>query len=73
MNERLLPIFVVSPDRLDRATVEVVRVIHFTAVRQGVKYFLCGATARDVILSGVFGLAPGRATVDLDFGFAVKS
>jgi len=73
MNEKSLPKFAASPDRLDRATVEVVRVVNAIAARLGIEYFLCGATALDVMLTGVFGSQPGRATIDVDFAFTVES
>ena len=73
MNERSLPRFNASPDRVDPVTVDVARVVHATAVRMGIDFFLCGATARDVILNGIFGFTPGRATMDLDFGVALES
>jgi hypothetical protein len=36
-------------------------------------YFVARATARDIILVNVYGLRPGRATRDIDFGIAVES
>jgi predicted nucleotidyltransferase len=73
MNERSLPKFVASNNSVDRLTVEVIRVVHQAAAELGLKYFLAGATAREIMLRGVFGLSPGRATLDIDFGFAVES
>jgi predicted nucleotidyltransferase len=35
-------------------------------------YFIVGATARDILLTHVFGLATGLATRDLDIGIAVR-
>ena len=35
-------------------------------------YFIVGAMARDILLTHVFGLAPGLATRDLDIGIAMK-
>jgi predicted nucleotidyltransferase len=34
---------------------------------------VAGATARDLMLVNVYGLRPGRATRDIDFGIAVES
>lgn len=48
------------------------RTVDRVARRIGVAYFLAGATARDLLLHNVFGLAPGRRTLDVDFGFAVS-
>ncbi|MGH6635646.1 MAG: hypothetical protein ACRED0_05755 [Gammaproteobacteria bacterium] len=36
-------------------------------------YFVAGALARDIVLNGVFGLASGRATRDVDFAVALES
>lgn len=36
-------------------------------------YFIVGATARDLLLTHVFGLETGRATRDLDIGITVSS
>ncbi len=36
------------------------------------RYFLAGATAREVMLRHVFGRPPGRRTLDVDFGIAVR-
>jgi len=38
-----------------------------------VLFFLAGATARDLMLVNVYGLRPGRATRDIDFGIAIES
>lgn len=73
MNEKSLPKFSASPEKLDQVTVEVARIVHSAAAGLGIRYFLCGATARDVILTGVFGLPVSRATADLDFGVAVEN
>ena len=42
------------------------------AEAQHIGYMLVGATARDVLLTHVFGLATRRATYDVDFAVAVK-
>lgn len=39
----------------------------------GLPYFLVGATARDLLLKHVFGIAVIRGTKDLDFAVAVRS
>lgn len=36
------------------------------------RYVLAGAMAREILLKHVFGLAPGRRTLDVDFGVAVQ-
>jgi predicted nucleotidyltransferase len=38
----------------------------------GVDYFVLGATARDIVLYGVFGIDPGRGTQDVDLAVAVS-
>ena len=67
------PIFTARPNTIPDSIIQVLRLVDQVAVKQGIKYVLVGATARDIVLQGVFGLAPGRRTVDLDFGFAVKN
>jgi len=42
------------------------------AQAEQVDYMLVGATARDILLTHVFGLAARRATYDVDFAIAVK-
>ncbi len=37
------------------------------------KYFLCGAMARDILLLHVHGIKTGAATKDVDFGIAVET
>lgn len=58
--------------------VDVLIVAILTAVdaamqRLGLRYFIAGAMARDIMLLNVFGLDPSRATRDVDFGVAVES
>jgi predicted nucleotidyltransferase len=38
----------------------------------GVDYFVSGAMARDILLRGVFGIDPGRGTLDVDLAVAVQ-
>jgi predicted nucleotidyltransferase len=58
---------------VDPSIVRVLRVIDPIARAAHCDYFVAGATARDLILVNVHGLAPGRATRDIDFGIAVES
>ncbi|RWA45932.1 hypothetical protein AU476_37785 [Cupriavidus sp. UYMSc13B] len=37
----------------------------------GIRYFVGGATARQVILENVFGNRPGRRTYDIDIGICI--
>ena len=36
-------------------------------------YFIAGATARDIVLHGIFGYAPSRATRDIDTAIFIRS
>jgi predicted nucleotidyltransferase len=56
---------------MDPTILEVIRKIVETADKYETKYFLAGATAREIILRHVFGRPPGRRTLDVDFGIAV--
>jgi predicted nucleotidyltransferase len=49
-------------DRLDR-----------TCQEQGIRYFLTGAMAREILLVNLHGLPPGRATRDVDFGLSFQT
>lgn len=53
-------------------TIEILRAVAEEAQAEGADYMLVGATARDIILTHVFGLATRRATYDVDFAVAVK-
>ena len=57
-----LPDAVLQPLKASAATLEAL----------GFRYFLVGATAREIILENVFGRPPGRSTRDLDFGIALS-
>jgi predicted nucleotidyltransferase len=50
----------------------VVRELNASANRLGIPFFLAGAAARDLVLVNLWGQAPGRATADIDFAFAVN-
>jgi predicted nucleotidyltransferase len=50
----------------------VVRELNKIATRLGISFFLAGASARDIVLANLWGQSPGRATVDIDFAFAVN-
>ena len=56
---------------VDPPIVAVLGAVHAAATALNVDYFLVGATARDVLLTHVFGRPPGRATRDVDFALAV--
>ncbi|BDP33622.1 MULTISPECIES: nucleotidyl transferase AbiEii/AbiGii toxin family protein [Vibrio] len=38
-----------------------------------IPYFIAGATARDIVIHGIFGHAPGRATADIDTAIFVDT
>ncbi len=38
-----------------------------------IDYFIAGATARDIVLHGIFGYAPSRATRDIDTAIFIRS
>ena len=58
---------------VDAVTSRVLRAVHGAAAGAGCRFFVAGATARDLMLVNAFGLPPGRATRDIDFGIAVES
>ncbi|MDN4040098.1 nucleotidyl transferase AbiEii/AbiGii toxin family protein [Massilia sp. YIM B02443] len=57
---------------IDPVTVNILRAVAEEAHTQKIDYMLVGATARDVLLTHIFGLATRRATYDVDFAVAVK-
>jgi predicted nucleotidyltransferase len=57
----------------DPSVIRVIRSLDPIARAAECAYFVAGATARDLILVNVYGLPPGRATRDIDFGIAVES
>lgn len=57
---------------VDPITIEILREVAIGAEAEGVAHMLVGASARDVLLTHVFGLEIKRATYDVDFAVAVK-
>jgi predicted nucleotidyltransferase len=57
---------------IDDVTIDILRAVAEEAQAEQVDYMLVGATARDILLTHVFGLAARRATYDVDFAIAVK-
>lgn len=57
---------------LDPVTFAVLKALHLIAEKHNVGYFLIGATARDILMTHVFGIEAGRATRDVDFAIAVE-
>jgi predicted nucleotidyltransferase len=68
----LSPPLEIKHDQIDPSVLEVIRKIDEIANKHETRYFLAGATAREVILRHVFGRPPGRRTLDVDFGIAVR-
>jgi predicted nucleotidyltransferase len=59
-------------DRIDPLVLEAIRKIDEAARKHDTTYFLAGATAREIMLRHVFGRPPGRRTMDVDLGIAVR-
>lgn len=57
---------------VDPVTIDILRAVAEEARAEGIDYMLVGATARDVLLTHVFGIASRRATYDVDFAVTVK-
>jgi predicted nucleotidyltransferase len=62
------------PDRpVDPLTVQVLRLVDRVLNLNGIRYFIGGASARDLLLSNVLGFGIQRATKDIDFAIAAPS
>ena len=61
-----------SERRFDPVILEILRHVDGVTRDLAVDYFVVGAMARDILLTGVFGLSAGRATRDVDLAVAVK-
>ena len=57
--------------KIDLPLVEVFEAISGVAAARGIRYFVVGATARDMILTHGHGIAIKRATADVDLGVEV--
>lgn len=58
---------------LDPTALEILRAVTEAAAAAGIECMIVGATARDLLLTHVFGIPPRRATYDVDFAVAVES
>jgi predicted nucleotidyltransferase len=58
---------------LDPAMLHILSAVNRVATELKLPYILVGATARDLLLSHVFGFHVSRATADVDFAFMVDS
>jgi predicted nucleotidyltransferase len=62
----------VAPDRpVDPLALAILRQLDPVARALGIEYVVIGATARDILLGGVFRLETGRGTRDVDLAIAV--
>lgn len=62
----------INPDHpVDPVVIDILRSVAEEARAEGIDFMLVGATARDILLTHVFGLATRRATYDVDFAVAV--
>ncbi|RJG16082.1 nucleotidyl transferase AbiEii/AbiGii toxin family protein [Massilia cavernae] len=65
--------YAVSADRpLNPVILAILRALHLATAQLGYSYFLVGATARDVMMTHVFGIQTRRATHDVDFAVALE-
>jgi predicted nucleotidyltransferase len=63
----------ISPDRpLAPETLAILQAVQQATALDEVEPFVIGATARDILMQHVFGIAAGRATRDVDFAIAVR-
>lgn len=60
-------------EKIDPRVVSVLREIQRVASRQQIPFFIVGAMARDLLLEAAHGLAPKRATADIDIAVAVEN
>ncbi len=50
----------------------ILKTLHRIATMHNTSYFVIGATARDILMTHVFGIVTGRATRDVDFAIALE-
>ena len=73
MNDTSPPL-TLQPDRpVDPLALAVIREIHKASIELGFPVLLVGAMARIILLENIFGLKAGRATLDVDFAFALDN
>ncbi len=58
---------------IDEGIIEVCQAVSTVADVLGFSFYIVGATARDIILHGAYGIEPLRATRDIDFGIKVST
>jgi predicted nucleotidyltransferase len=65
---------IIDPSRpVSREVKEALRGIDGAAKRQGVRFLVVGAQARELVLYNVFGISTNRFTNDVDFGICVEN
>ena len=64
---------ILSDKPLDPVTLVVLTILHQIAKKQKASYFIIGATARDILMTHIFGIHAGRATRDVDFAIALEN
>lgn len=57
---------------IDSTTITILESVARVSADLGIDYFVVGATARDILLTHVYGIDMLRATLDIDFAIAVK-
>lgn len=62
-----------SSKPLNPVTLQMLAAQQTIAATHGLSYFVIGATARDILMSHVFGIDATRATRDVDFAIALES
>lgn len=66
--------YTIRPDKpLNPVIVEILARVQEVTQAAGYSYLLVGATARDMLMTHVFGIESRRATHDVDFAIAVES
>ena len=73
MTESSNPHFIEPVRAVDPVTCRILRLSDHATAAAGSRYFVAGAAARDLMLVNAFGMTPGRATRDIDFGIAIES
>jgi len=58
---------------LDPVARDILRAVSEEATNIGIDYMVVGATARDILMTHVFGIDTRRATHDVDFAVAVEN
>lgn len=66
--------YTIRKDRpVNPVLLEILAAVDATTRQVGCDYLLVGATARDILMTHVFGIASRRATHDVDFAIALES